>query len=87
MAHISFEVNAPESRNVDVTLFVYDVSGDLVYEETHIDIPSRTRMSIEWECVNATENKVVTGMYIFRLEAELDDQVANKIGKPIVVKN
>jgi len=87
VAHISFEVNAPESRNVDVTLFVYDVSGDLVYEETHYDIPSRTRTSVEWECVNAAENKVATGIYIFRLESKLDDQVANKIGKPMVIKN
>ena len=87
VAHISFEVNAPESRNVDVTLFVYDVSGDLVYEEMHYDIPSRTRTSVEWECVNAAENKVATGIYIFRLESKLDDQVANKIGKPMVIKN
>ena len=88
MAHISFEVNVPESQNVTVTLFVYDVSGDLVYEEEHKDIPSMTRTSLEWECINANAEKVVTGIYIFRLEAELDDgQVANKVGKPMIIKN
>jgi len=88
VAHISFEVNAPESQNTTVTLFVYDVSGDLVYEEEHKDIPSRTRMSLEWNCRNAAEEKVVTGIYVFRLEAELPDgQVANKIGKPMIIKN
>jgi hypothetical protein len=88
VAHISFEVNAPESQNTTVTLFIYDVSGDLVYEEEHKDILSKTRMSLEWDCRNAAREKVVTGIYIFRLEAELPDgQVANKVGKPMIIKN
>jgi hypothetical protein len=88
VAHISFEVNAPESQNATVTLFIYDVSGDLVYEEEHKDILSRTRMSLEWDGRNATGEKVITGIYVFRLEAELPDgQVANKIGKPMIIKN
>jgi hypothetical protein len=54
VAHISFEVNAPESQNAIVT------PGE----------------------------KVITGIYVFRLEAELPDgQVANKIGKPMIIKN
>ena len=87
VAHISFEINAPDSRTTTVKLLVYDVSGDLVYEEEHMEIPSRTRMSVEWNCRNAAGEKVVTGIYVFRLEAELDDQVANKVGKPMIIKN
>ena len=87
VAHISFEINAPESRTTTVMLLVYDVSGDLIYEKDHMEIPSRTRMSLEWNCRNEVGEKVVTGIYVFRLEAKLDDQVANKIGKPMIIKN
>ena len=88
MAHISFEVNVPESEEVTVTLFVYDVSGDLVYEEEHKGIPSRVRTSVEWECINKALEKVATGIYVFRLEAELPDgEIANKVGKPMIIKN
>lgn len=87
VAHISFEINVPGSQNVPVTLFVYDVSGDLVYEKTHSEgVPSRTRTSLEWPCTNDAGEEVVTGIYVFRLEAELDDQVANKVGKPMIIK-
>ncbi len=87
VAHISFEINAPESRSTTVKLMIYDVSGDLVYEEDHMEIPSRTRMSVEWNCTNKMGERVVTGIYVFRLEAELDDQIANKVGKPMIIKN
>ncbi|MFC1714561.1 Ig-like domain-containing protein [Candidatus Poribacteria bacterium] len=87
VAHISFEINAPESRTTTVKLLIYDVSGDLVYEEDHMEIPSRTRMSVEWNGRNAAGEKVATGIYVFRLEAELDDQVANIVGKPMIIKN
>jgi hypothetical protein len=88
VAHISFEINVPESQNVTVILFVYDVSGDLIYEQEHKGIPSRTRTSLEWNCTNGSGEKVVTGIYAFRLEAELTDgEVANKVGKPMIIKN
>ena len=87
VAHISFEINVPGSKEVPVTLFVYDVSGDLVYENRSEGVPSRARTSLEWHCANSTGEKVTTGIYVFRLEAEVDDQVANKIGKPMVIKN
>ena len=88
VAHISFMVNVPESQTVTVTLLVYDVRGDLIYEEEHESIPSMARTSVEWECINQVGEKVATGIYVFRLEAELPDgQIANKVGKPMVVKN
>jgi hypothetical protein len=88
VAHISFKVNVPESQTVPVTLFIYDVSGDLVYEEEHKDIPSMARTSVPWECINNEGEKIVTGIYVFRLEAELPDgQKANKVGKPMIIKN
>jgi hypothetical protein len=89
VAHISFEVNTPESQNVTVTLYVYDVSGDLVYEKVYNDVQTKTRMNLEWECRNLTTKKVQTGIYIFRLKAELPngDQVAYRVGKPMIIKN
>jgi flagellar hook assembly protein FlgD/methionine-rich copper-binding protein CopC len=88
VAHISFSVNSPSSQKVTVTLYVYDVSGDLVYEAT-TEQSTKARTFIPWECRNMAGEKVVTGIYVYRLKAELpnDDQVAYKIGKPIIVKN
>jgi hypothetical protein len=88
VAHLSFEVNVPGGDDITVKLFVYDVSGDLVYEKEHPGIPSRARTSLEWECINDNSERVATGIYVFRLEAELPDgQTANKVGKPMVIKN
>jgi len=89
VAHISFQVNTPSSQNVDVTLYVYDVSGDLVYEKTYPGVQTKARMNFEWECINSSGEKVVTGMYVFRLKAELPngDEVAYKVGKPMIIKN
>jgi len=89
VAHISFEVNTPSSQNVDVTLYIYDVSGSLVYEKNYPSAQVKTRMSLEWECVNSTGEKVATGIYVFRLKAELPngDQVAYRVGKPMIIKN
>jgi len=89
VAHISFQVNTPSSQNVDVTLYVYDVSGDLVYEKNYPSVQTKARMNFEWECRNSTGEKVVTGMYVFRLKAELPngDQVAYRVGKPMIIKN
>jgi methionine-rich copper-binding protein CopC/flagellar hook assembly protein FlgD len=89
VAHISFQVNTPSSQNVDVTLYVYDVSGDLVYEKTYPGVQTKARMNFEWECRNSSGEKVVTGMYVFRFKAELPngDQVAYKVGKPMIIKN
>ncbi|MEK7396981.1 MAG: Ig-like domain-containing protein, partial [Candidatus Poribacteria bacterium] len=89
VAHISFKVNSPSSQKVTVTLYVYDVSGDLVYEDT-TEQSTKARTFIPWECRNMAGEKVVTGIYVYRLKAELsdgDDQIAYKIGKPIIVKN
>ncbi|MGQ9608576.1 MAG: Ig-like domain-containing protein [bacterium] len=89
VAHISFEVNTPESQDVSVTVYIYDVSGDLVYEEEHRNVPTKTRMNIEWECINSSGRKVATGIYIFRLKASLNDgkEEVYKVGKPIIIKN
>ena len=86
VAHISFEINIPGGGNTPVMLYVYDVSGSLVYEKEHLEIPSMSRTSVEWDCTNAAGEKVVTGIYIFRLEAEIDDEVANKVGKPMIIR-
>jgi len=88
VAHISFEVNTPSSQNVDVTLYVYDVSGDLVYEKNYPGVQTKTRMSLEWECRNSPGEKVATGIYVFRLKAELasGDQVTYRVGKPMIIK-
>ncbi len=89
IAHISFEVNTPESQDVSVTVYIYDVNGDLVYEEEHRNIPTKTRMSVEWECINSSGRKVATGIYIFRLKASLSDgkEEVYKVGKPMIIKN
>lgn len=88
VAHISFKVTSPSSQKVMVTLYVYDVSGDLVYEET-TEQSTKERTFIPWECRNMNGEKVATGIYVYRLKAELpnDDKVVYKIGKPIIVKN
>ncbi len=92
VAHISFKVNVPGSENVTLTLFVYDVSGDLVYEGKMENVQSGVRDFLEWgkagdKCRNSAGEPVVTGIYLFRLEAELPDgETANKIGKPMIIK-
>ncbi|HGJ65722.1 TPA: hypothetical protein ENS27_10065, partial [bacterium] len=66
VANISFEVNTPQSQDVVITLYIYDVSGDLVYEENKI-YSTKSRQQFVWECINQAHEKVQTGIYIFRL--------------------
>jgi len=89
VAHISFEVNTPDSQDVPITLYIYDVSGDLVYEERREGYSTKTRQQFDWECRNSSGEKVQTGIYIFRLKAELPngDQIAYRVGKPMIIKN
>ena len=87
-AHISYDVNIAQGQTVDMTLFIYTVAGDLVYEEPYNDRgPGRDDQTIHWDLTNsASGDKVVSGIYVFRLEADTGTNNANRVGRILVVR-
>ena len=88
VAFFSFDVNVPLGETIDLTLSIYDWSGDMVRTETYSDVVSgqRNDQLIKWNLENQAGTPVVRGLYIFRLEAvNKAGNSANAVGKVLVV--
>ena len=88
VAFFSFDLNAPEDEAIDMTLYIYDWGGDLVYKQKYANITTGQRddSRIEWNLENQTGNSVARGIYVFRLEAVNGaGNRANAVGKVLVV--
>ena len=88
VAFFSFDVNVPLGETVEVTLSIYDWSGDMVLSQTYPDVVSgqRNDQLVKWNLENQAGTLVARGLYIFRLEAvNTAGNRANVVGKVLVV--
>ena len=88
VAFFSFDVNVPMGDTVELTLSIYDWSGDMVLSRTYPDVVSgiRNDQLLKWDLRNQAGNSVARGIYVFRLEAvNATGNRANVVGKVLVV--
>ena len=88
VAFFSFDVNVPRGETVEITLNLYDWSGNMVLSQTYPDVVSgqRNDQLIKWNLENQAGNPVARGIYVFRLEAvNATGNRANTVGKLLVV--
>ena len=88
VAFFSFDVNVPLGETIDITLSIYDWSGDMVRTETYSNVVSgqRNDQLVKWNLENQAGTPVARGLYIFRLEAvNAAGNSANAVGKVLVV--
>ena len=88
VAFFSFDVNVPMGDTVELTLSIYDWSGDMVLSRTYPDVVSgiRNDQLLKWDLRNQAGNQVARGIYVFRLEAvNASGNRANVVGKVLVV--
>ena len=88
VAFFSFDVNVPLGETVELTLSIYDWSGDMILSQTYPDVVSgqRNDQLVKWNLENQAGNHIARGLYIFHLEAiNAAGNSANAVGKVIVV--
>ena len=88
VAFFSFDVNVPLGETIELTLSIYDWSGDMILSQTYPDVVSgqRNDQLVKWNLENQAGNAVARGLYIFRLEAvNAAGNRANTVGKVLVV--
>ena len=88
VAFFSFDVNVPLGETIELTLSIYDWSGDMVLSQTYPDVVSgqRNDQLVKWNLENQAGTPVARGLYIFRLEAvNAAGNSANAVGKVLVV--
>ena len=88
VAFFSFDVNVPLGETIELTLSIYDWSGDMILSQTYPDVVSgqRNDQLVKWNLENQAGNPVARGLYIFRLEAvNAAGNSANAVGKVLVV--
>ena len=88
VAFFSFDVNVPLGETIELTLSIYDWSGDMILSQTYPDVVSgqRNDQLVKWNLENQAGNAVARGLYIFRLEAvNAAGNRANVVGKVLVV--
>ncbi len=89
VAFFSFDVNVPLGDTIELTLSIYDWSGDMVLSQTYPDVVSgqRNDQLVKWNLENQAGTPVARGLYIFRLEAvNAAGNRANVVGKVLVVE-
>ena len=89
VAFFSFDVNVPLGETIELTLSIYDWSGDMVLSQTYPDVVSgqRNDQLVKWNLENQAGMPVARGLYIFRLEAvNAAGNRANVVGKVLVVE-
>ena len=88
VAFFSFDVNVPRGDTIELTLSIYDWSGDMVLSQTYPDVVSgqRNDQLVKWNLENQAGTPVARGLYVFRLEAvNATGNRANVVGKVLVV--
>ena len=89
VAFFSFDVNVPRGDTIELTLSIYDWSGDMILSQTYPDVVSgqRNDQLVKWNLENQAGTPVARGLYVFRLEAvNSAGNRANVVGKVLVVE-
>ncbi|MCD6508119.1 Ig-like domain-containing protein [Candidatus Poribacteria bacterium] len=87
-AHFSFDVNLPPDATAQVTVTVYDVAGDPVWQSQTYTVKRGRDYDevVTWDCTNQFGQKVATGIYVFRIEAYDGKNRTNRTGRILVVR-
>lgn len=87
-AHFSFDVNLPPEETAQVTVTIYDLAGDPVWQSQTYTVKRGRDYDevVTWDCTNQFGRKVTIGIYIFRIEAYDGKNRANRIGRILVVR-
>jgi hypothetical protein len=87
-AHFSFDTNIGEGSKLTVTLNIYDIAGYLVYQKEFSNLPPGrgNDQIVVWKGQNDHGDRVASGVYIFRLEADDGTHKTNEVGRILVVK-
>ena len=88
VAFFSFDLSAAAEERVELTLYIYDWGGDMVYSKkySNITLGQRNDTQIKWNLENQSGTAVARGLYVFRLEAVNGaGNRANAVGKILVV--
>jgi len=78
-ANIDFKL----TRSADVSLKIYTVSGELVYDTKKDSI---ARSIFSWRCRNNSGNKVASGIYVYVIEAIIYQTTIQKYGKIAIIR-
>jgi len=71
------------TRSADVTLRIYTVSGELVYDSKKDNI---ARSVFLWECRNTAGSKIASGIYFYVIEAKIYQTIIHKNGKIAIIR-
>jgi Tol biopolymer transport system component len=71
------------TRSADVTLRIFTISGELVYDTKKDSI---ARSIFSWRCRNNSGNKVASGIYIYVIEANIYQTTIQKYGKIAIIR-
>jgi TolB protein len=71
------------TKSADVTLRIYTVSGDLVYDSKKDNV---ARSVFSWRCRNSAGSKVASGIYVYVIEAKIYQTVIHKNGKIAIIR-
>ena len=78
------------TKSADVTLEIYDVTGNLLYTDVLHDVVGQQSASLDeafvWDCINQAGDSVAGGVYIYVLEAEREGETVRRSGKVAVVR-
>jgi hypothetical protein len=71
------------TRSAEVTLRIYTINGNLVYDAIKNNI---AQSDFLWNCINNAGNKVSSGIYIYMLEAKIYQTKIQKQGKIALIR-
>ena len=71
------------TKSAEVTLKIYTLLGELVYDQRRSDIAYGV---LEWKCINNSGNKVASGIYIYVISAKIFQTEIRKQGKIAVCR-
>ena len=78
------------TKSADVALEIYDVTGNLLYTDVLHNVVGQQSASLDeafvWQCENQVGEPVVSGIYIYVLEARREEQIVRQSGKVAVVR-
>ncbi|MFH1897453.1 MAG: T9SS type A sorting domain-containing protein [Candidatus Desantisbacteria bacterium] len=82
---VNFRYYLPEN-DVEVTVKIYTLLGDLVWERSKIEVSAGIHDDFDWKCQNSSSEPVASGVYIYRLTIKpKSGSAAKTVTKKLIV--